>query len=210
MSPDTVEQAAAAAAVLHGPGHNRAQDAAKAHPAPAAASKVGAWWPACKALETGCCRAAAVSAVCGSMDVSGHCISSCSAWPRLMASGSGQDWEQDVRQPQQSCKVCLYRLHFVRFGGSACWQQHLAVRQQAAFNPKQLPAVQHKSCIPRSMQTCSSGQADTCKRPFFRTTAVIQASVLGPRVGQPMEHLTGAELAARELHPTISGGSAIR
>ncbi len=45
MSPDTVEQAAAAAAVLHGPGHSKAQDAAKAHPAPAAASKVGARWP---------------------------------------------------------------------------------------------------------------------------------------------------------------------
>ena len=62
----------------------------------------------------------------------------------------------------------------------------------------------------RSMQTCSDGQVNTYKCPSFRTTAVIQASAAGPNVGRPMEHLTGAELAARELHPTISGGSAIR
>eukprot|EP00891_Asterochloris_glomerata_P003471 jgi/Astpho2/3471/fgenesh1_pg.00055_%23_32_t len=45
VSPDTVEQAAAAAAVLHGPGHSKAQDAAKAHPAPAAASKASGLGP---------------------------------------------------------------------------------------------------------------------------------------------------------------------
>ena len=41
MSPDTVEQAAAAAAALHGPGHSRAQDAAKAHPAPCSSVQGG-------------------------------------------------------------------------------------------------------------------------------------------------------------------------